>query len=674
MGGSVTGGGDHDHPLLFSPFTIGSMRLKNRIVFPAIQMGFARNHDPSERFMRAYTQLAQGGAGMIVAEACAVHPSSGPRPTMTVAYRAQDRAAFARLARTTAGYDCRLVAQLHHTGSSRVVADGRHERIAPSAVPDFYSGELPRAMTVDEIGEIIAAFVTAAQVFADCGFDGVELHAAHGHLLCRFLSPHWNRRSDEYGGSRTARIRIVCEIVTGVRTACGPDFTIGLRMPGDEGIPDGIGPGLAAELLDAIHAAAPIDYVSFGQGTLAPSFGDHIPDMHYPPTPYLEMTRGLRERSPVPVIAAGRIATAAEAEGVLAAGAGDLVAMGRALLADPDLPRKTVAARAARQCIYCNLCWGRVQAGGAGECVVNPWWGRPKPEPTQAGRRITVVGGGVAGLEAAACAAERGHHVMLLYGNRLGGSLIDEAGLPGRSELGRLVTTARRRAETAGVTFRRLGRAADAAAVRVTEPELVVLATGARMPRPEFLGDDSAAPDIGIRQIAAMPDHLETAHGGTVVVIDDHHDHAVYALAELLAAQHHVVLLCTGKEVGERIPWASRLGVRQRLSRAGVECVPDARPIFWHAGRMEYRHHDRIAAVADIDRIIWATARVPDISLGMALGNSGPPVVTVGDAFRPLTLLDAVEQARATIDRLDAADRSPDSGGRHNGPPVSVHP
>jgi hypothetical protein len=272
-----------------------------------------------------------------------------------------------------------------------------------------------------------------------------------------------------------------------------------------------------------------------------------------------------------------------------------------------------------------------------------------------------VVGGGVAGLEAAAGAAERGHHVLLLYGNRLGGSLIDEAALPGRGELGRLVATLRHRAEIAGVGFRRLDRPADSAAVRATEPGLVVLATGARMPRPDFLGHDSAAPDLGIRRIASMRDGLAAARGGTVVVVDDHHDHAVYALAELLAAQHHVVLLCAGQEVGERIPWASRLGVRQRLAGAGVRCVPAARPISWHDGRMEYRHQDRIAAILDIDRIIWATARVPDTSLVPALSDSRIPVVTVGDAFRPLTLLDAVEQARATIDGLDPADRSPDA-------------
>ncbi|MBO0878945.1 MAG: hypothetical protein J2P17_00875 [Mycobacterium sp.] len=648
-------GTSDDYPSLFSPFTIGPMRLKNRIVFPAMQMGFAQDHHPSERFMRSYTQLAQGGAGMIVLEASAVHPTSGPRRTMTVAYRPQDRPAFEELARTAAQYDCRLVAQLHHTGSSRVVADGRLERIAPSAVPDFYNGELPRTMTGTEIDEIVTSFVTAARVFADCGLAGIELHAAHGHLLCRFLSPYWNHRTDGYGGSLTARTRIVRDIVTGVRTACGPGFVIGLRMPGDEGIPEGIGSHLAAELLTDIHADAPIDYVSFGQGTVAPSFGDHVPDMHYPPAPFLELTRRLRDRSPVPVVTAGRIGTPAQAEHALASGAGDLVAMGRALLADPDLPHKAAAGVEVRRCIYCNLCWGKVQAGAAGECTVNPWWGRPSFPIASAARRVTVVGGGVAGLEAAAGAAERGHHVMLLHGPRLGGSLVDEARLPGRAELGLLVNTLDRRARAAGVSFRRLSHPADANSVLATGPDVIVVATGSIMPKPAVFEGDSTSRDIGIRQLIHGRHRVGAPSQGTLVVIDNFHDHAVYAAAEFLVPHYRrIVLLCAREEIGELIPWTNRLGVQHRMASAAIECVPGAEPVSRSGKTLQYRHRDSVANLQDVDRIVWATERVPNTTLAAPLGDPGIPVITVGDAHRPSTLLAALEQTRAAIGRLDS--------------------
>ncbi|WP_327120250.1 NAD(P)-binding protein [Nocardia sp. NBC_01730] len=647
------------YPRLFSPVTLGAMRLENRIVVPAIQAGFARNHDLGERFIERYAQLARGGAGMIVLEATTVHPASGPHPTMPIAYRSSDRAAFAHLAEIVEGAGCRLVAQLHHTGSSRVAADGAVERIAPSPVPDFYSGEVPRAMTPVEIDETVSAFVSAAAVFASAGFSGVEVHAAHGHLLSRFLSPHWNERTDSYGGSLHNRTRIVREIVAGVRAACGADFVVGLRITGDEGIPDGIGPAQAAAVLTDICSATPVDYVSLTQGTVAPNFGDHIPDMHYPPTPFLPLTSDLRARigAAVPVIAVGRIRTADDAERALSEGCCDLVAMGRALIADPDLPRKARSGGEVRRCLYCNLCWGRVQAGQAGECVVNPGWGRPSPLRVTRRRRITVVGGGVAGLEAAAGIAERGHEVTLLHGPRLGGKIAAESTLPGRAELGLLVNELHRRAIAAGVGFRELPRPADADAVLAEAPDAVILATGARMPRPTLFADAESVSDVGIRELVdgiQQPRDSPLPTGdrrGVLVVVDDYHDTAVYALTELLAPDHaRTVLLCTRPEIGAFVPWVGRLGIQRRLSAAGVDCVTSVVPVAWEPGALRYRSADgTLTTQPHVDRIIWATTRTPDLEIADRLTRAGVPYHVVGDASGPKTLVDAIEHARTLV-------------------------
>ncbi|MGW1837616.1 oxidoreductase, partial [Streptomyces sp. NPDC002067] len=402
---------------LFTPMALGRREVRNRIAFPAMITGLGAGNLPTDRTVAAYARMAAGGAGMIVSEALAVDPTSAPKPFALVTYDPAGHDGFARIADAVEGADCRMIGQLYHLGRSQLWTTDGARPMGPSALPDHYSRTMPRPMTHGDIARLTDAFARSAAMLAARGFSGVELHAAHGHLLSLFLSPWSNHREDEYGGDATGRSRFLREIVQAIRAATGPDFVIGLKMPGDEGVRGGLRPADAAEVFTRIQEGAPVDYVCFAQGTIAPSFGDHIPDAAYPPSPYLDLQREVRAAAGgVPVVAVGRIRTAAEAETALRTGAADLVALGRALVADPDLPRKARAGQEdlIRPCVYCNACWGEVHTGRPAACPVNPAFGltekeaRP-PAPAATPLRVTVVGGGVAGLEAARAAADRGH-------------------------------------------------------------------------------------------------------------------------------------------------------------------------------------------------------------------------------------------------------------------------
>ncbi|WP_405741561.1 FAD-dependent oxidoreductase [Streptomyces sp. NBC_01525] len=648
----MTAAPDGRYDRLFTPMTLGRREVKNRIAFPAMITGVGAGNLPTERTVAGYARMASGGAGMVVSEALAVHPTSEPKPFALVTYDPAGWDGFARIAEAVEGEDCRMIGQLYHLGRSQLWTTGGARPMGPSALPDHYSRTVPRAMSHGDIAMLTEAFARSAAMLAARGFSGVELHAAHGHLLSLFLSPWSNHREDDYGGDATGRSRFLREVIEAIRSVTGPDFVIGLKMPGDEGVRGGLRPADAAALFTRIQAGAPVDYVCFAQGTIAPSFGDHVPDASYPPSPYLDLQREARAAAGgVPVVAVGRIRSAAEAETALRSGAADLVALGRALVADPDLPRKARAGREEliRPCVYCNACWGEVHAGRPAACPVNPAFGltakeAEPPATVENPLRVTVVGGGVAGLEAARAAADRGHRVTLLAGPRLGGRTRAEAALPGRGDLGLLVAAQEAAARRSGVEIVQ-GAPAEAADVLATGPDAVVLATGARMRPPAVdgtaIGDLPAAPEVSAE--------------GTAVLLAEDDGAAACALAELLAARHpRTVLLTPRLALAETVPYTSRLGIHRRLSAAGVEVVTGAAATGLDGGTLHYENvfSGERATIDDVGQVVWSTARVPADDLAGPLGDRGLTVHRVGDAHAPATLLEALNRARTVAGSL----------------------
>ncbi|MEO9190103.1 MAG: FAD-dependent oxidoreductase, partial [Acetobacteraceae bacterium] len=474
-------------PHLFSPLRMGAVELPNRAVMGALTSIASVGGAVTDGLVALYRNRARSGIGMIVTEALSSHSRQRPGGRVN-AYDEANLAGLQRWAAAVEGERCRLVGQMMDPGRGFRRA-GRHaETIGPSALPDDLSWVVPRPMHLDEIARLVEEFSTTARRLQRAGFSGVELSCGHGHLLHQFLSPQANAREDRYGVDLDGRALLVRELCASIRLTCGAGFLLGLKLPGDDGVPGGIGPELGEELVR--HLAPRADYLAIAQGAHHPrSLYQHVPDRTHSRLPYRELTRRMRiAAAGTPVLAVGGVTAPAEAEELLAQKAADAVMIGRALLADPGWLAKARAGAADRiqLCIGGNTCWATIDSAEPVLCDVNPrlrteneldW--RPAAAPVR--RRVVVVGAGIAGLEAASIAARRGHEVTLFSASeRIGGKCGLNAAIPGCDALARAVAPRERAAREAGVTFR-IGRTASIEDVLALAPDAVVLATGSRM-------------------------------------------------------------------------------------------------------------------------------------------------------------------------------------------------
>lgn len=479
-----------DFPRLFEPGRIGRMELKNRAVMApmATELADARGL-ATPRQIAYYQERARGGVGLVVNEYTGVDDVDSV-PSIHNLRAAQDyhTAELEKLVDAVHLYDCRIVAQIHHGGATSNPALSGRQNIAPSAVPIADGRPVPREMTLEDIRRVQGKFVDAAARCAKAGYDGVELHGAHGYLIAQFFSKYYNRRNDEYGGSVENRCRFVTEIVAAVRERLG-DFPVLVRMCGDEMTPvegfltleDGI------EVARCLEAAG-IDALDLSNGSARNA------DANCEPFSYRfgwkkRVAAAYREALSIPVIATGTVKKPWQAEELLEEGVCDFVALGRSQLADPRFMEKAATGRAdeVRGCIGCLHCRERVIGSGMPiRCAVNPRAGREDEFSEEAlracadgaGRTAVVVGGGPAGMEAAMTLARRGFQTVLFErGAQLGGTLNVADKAPFKDRIGELVQGMSRELESLGVDVR-LGVEATPELVAGLDPWAVVVAAG----------------------------------------------------------------------------------------------------------------------------------------------------------------------------------------------------
>jgi 2,4-dienoyl-CoA reductase (NADPH2) len=637
------------HPHLFTPLALGSRTAKNRVVFGAHFTMFtepaARYGEPGffgERLGRYLGLRAAEDVGVVIAGQAHVHPTTAYQMQNNAA--AWDEAAIPHLERVSEPirrHGALALLQLAHNGG---VNTGRWSRL-PVWTPSHVANNLeaPTPLGTGEIRELVEHFARSARNAVRGGFDGVEIHGAHGYLVHEFLSPVSNHRTDAYGGPLENRMRFCIEVLEAVRAAVGPDAVVGLRLVGDEEIgPRGLGPGDAAAIGARLEAAGLGDFldVSIGRsgvGMVRPLYAPHEVGVYAAAA----VKRAVRR---TPVFTVQRILTPEEAEGILARGDADAVTLVRALIADEAWAAKARAGRAdtIRRCTGVNQgCYGNLTLGLPVACVQNPTVGREDVlgplEPATTRRRVVVVGGGPGGLEAAWVAAARGHAVTLLERSRtLGGKIALAAALPGRGELADLAAWRAGECARHGVDVR-LGVEGTADVVLGLAPDAVVVATGGRATK-DGTSKFHPMPVPGAEQPWVL-DHetalREPARVGHRVVILDAVGHIeAIGLGELLASQGRDVTLVTplptpialdAETLAMALPRAVRAGCRWRPSTALVRIAEHAVVLACVLGGGS-------ETLAGVDTVVIRTHGLPDDALFHALRDRVARCERVGDA------------------------------------------
>ncbi len=676
----VDAGNSYSH--LLSPGRIGRLETRNRILMCPMGDNLARDDgELSDASLDYFEARARGGAGILIVGSVAVSwPEGSYNPNQSALSDDRMIPGFRELARRVHTHGTKLVAQLSHGGLTAVndIRDGRPLWVpsppAPASPDPLMSMVTPEEaelqsrpqraptartaiheMTRDDITWLITRYADAAERAQRAGLDGVEIHAGHGYIISSFLSPAKNKREDTYGGSFENRTRLLVETIEAIRDRVGRDFAVWCRIDSIEfGEPGGITPELAAETARVIEAAGGDAIHASANGRSADALTYTEGHTVHAPAHLLDLAARIKRRVGIPVIAVGRIepevGDAAIAEGKI-----DFVAMGRKLLADPDLPIKLAQGRPedVRPCMYHYNCIGQIFLREPVRCWNNPATGREaelRTQPVEQSRRILVVGGGPAGLEAARLARLRGHSVALCEASdRLGGRFA----LAARTyePNARMLAWLEHQVGKLGVDVRLQTQvdAKDPARVDGGAPDAVLVATGAEWPTPSIPGADAEhvyTVDL-LRPIvegtASLGESVAILGGGRAGV----------GLADLLLSRgHRVTLLEESGVFAAQMGLPGRWRIVRELERSGARLLANARASEIKRGEIRYVDAEGVESAAKADSVVVAGGARPTPTARAIVGDDGIETHLIGDCAEVGFVRGAMESAARVVAAL----------------------
>ncbi|WP_293267386.1 NADH:flavin oxidoreductase, partial [Neptunomonas sp.] len=479
--------------ILFEPLKINNLTIRNRIVSTAHAEVYATDGGmTTERYVKYYEEKAKGGCGLSICGGSSVVSIDSPQSWWSSVNLSTDRIIphFQNLADAVHKHGGKIMIQITHMGRrSRWDGGDWPNLMSPSGIREPVHRATCKTIEEEDIWRIIGDFAQAARRAKEGGLDGVELSAVHQHMIDQFWSPRVNKRTDQWGGSLENRMRFGMEVLKAVREEVGRDFVVGIRMCGDEFHPDGLSHEDLKQIAKYYNDTGLLDFFGVvGSGcdthnTLA----NVIPNMSYPPEPFLHLAAGIKEVVDVPVIHAQNIKDPNQAKRILEAGYVDFVGMTRAHIADPHIIAKIKNDQVdqIRQCVGANYCIDRQYMGLDVLCIQNAATSREHmgmphiiEKTTGIKRKVVVVGGGPGGLEAARVAAERGHDVTLIEKEEeLGGQVVIAAKAPQRDQMAGITRWLAMEVERLGVDVR-LGTSADPELIHELKPDVCILATG----------------------------------------------------------------------------------------------------------------------------------------------------------------------------------------------------
>jgi 2,4-dienoyl-CoA reductase-like NADH-dependent reductase (Old Yellow Enzyme family)/thioredoxin reductase len=635
---------------LLQPIKVKNLTIPNRVVLPPMGTVLT-NPDGSvgERLLAFFERRVKSGAGFVINEITSVHPMGSSFPGELAAFDDRYIPGLRKLVEVAHRHGSKIAAQLHHVGRESSILLDSGEAMGPSAIPSYVYDRAPREMTLDDIAEVIDSFGKAAARLREAGYDAVEIHGAHGYLLCQFLSANSNKRTDEYGGDLRQRARFVIEVLQSVRRAVGDDFPISLRLSVEEMIKGGYTVDEMVPIIpEFVKAGADIIHASFGThgtpGGLTSAPIEYLPGFAMP------LARRVKEVVDVPVIGVGRFTDPFVANEYIARGDADMIAFGRQHLADPDFLKNAINGKPHEtiECLACNQgCIEREMLEGRRiRCAINPETGmelRYPTKPAEKSRVVWVIGGGPAGLTAAYESARLGHNVTLFeMDSKTGGQVNLAAKAPFKEAYGRWIEKLTAKAERAGVNFQ-MNTRVTSEMIADGNPEVVILATGAEEAVPPIAGID--LPHVCFaRQVL----NGEVPCRGKVLVVGG-------GLVGMEVADYCREQGCTDLVLTEEMPEspvskAASHGymLHKRFRQAGYQLILGARVKEITSKGVLISVGGDEQWLTGIDQVIIATGTKPRNELRDFLQEKGITHHIVGDAVQGRRIIEAVEEgARA---------------------------